>query len=171
MVGMGEPDTEMKGVAAGINLTIGAFVVDNLALHGDISWLDGIDPDFSAGGTIDASTSVTFQASSFHLGASYYLESLRAYATLGAGVGLARLTGYVRGEDDSVALVGREYAKVGPSLQLHLGKEWPVTRTWGMGVAAEYEFLSVSPRDDDGNLTIDAAHHFGLRFSATFSGS
>lgn len=171
LIGMGDPDTQMKGVAASANMAVGAFVVDSLALHADVSWLDALDPDFSASGTIDASTSATLQAGSFHLGASYYLASLRAYASLGVGVGIARLTGYVRGQDDAVALMGREYAKVGPSLQVQLGKEWPVGRAWGMGVGLEYEFISVEPRDDDGNVTIDVAHHVGLRFSATFAGS
>jgi hypothetical protein len=113
---------------------------------------------------------MNFQAGSFRLGAAYNLESLRALGSLGLGVGLAPITRYVHAVDDSVALAGREYGKVGPSLQLQLGKEWRVARAWGMGVAVGYEFLSVNPREDDGNVTIDIVHNWGVRFSATFAG-
>jgi hypothetical protein len=171
LLGKGDPDTEMKSASGGLGMAIGGFILKGFALHGDIAWVQGFDPDFSAGGTIDNRTSMNFHAASFHLGASYYLESLRAYASLGIGVGLARVTGYLHAEDDSVALAGTEYGKVGPSLQILLGKEWRVTKGWGMGVAAEYEFMTMDPTEDDGNLTIDIAHHWGIRFSGTFAGS
>jgi len=106
LLGKGDPDTEMKSFAGGLGMTIGAFLLDGFALHGDISLLHGFDPDFTAGGSIDNTTSLTFIASSFHLGASYYLAPLRLYGSLGFGVGIARMTGYVHAEDDSVLGLG-----------------------------------------------------------------
>jgi len=166
----GDPNTKLNGASGGFDLTMGGFILQDFALHADFGWIDVFDPDFSVDGNVLDSTSVMFQASTFRAGASYYFMPVRAYLTLGVGFAVAALTSYSynANSDNNVTLVGREYTKVGPSFAAEIGKEFPVSPFWGMGVAAHYELLSVPPGDDHSKATIDFAQQLSLRFIATF---
>jgi hypothetical protein len=166
--GHGDPKTELTGASAGFNITLGGFVVDQLALHADVGWMNTYDPTFTANGTTLNQTSVIFQASTFRVGASYYFQPLRVYATAAGGFGIAALTSYTWLSDGSVGLVGKEYTKVGPSFAAEIGKEFGVSPYWGLGAAVHYEFLSVPPGDNHDRVTISMAQQISLRFLATF---
>ena len=166
----GDPNTKLNGGAGSFDLTMGAFVAQNLAIHADFGWFDVFDPDFSVDGQVVDSTSVLFQASTFRAGASYYFMPARTYLSLGAGFAAAALTSYSYSDtsDKNVSLVGREYTKVGPSFAAELGKEFEVTPQWGLGVAAHYELLYVPPNDNHARATVELAQQIGLRFIATY---
>jgi hypothetical protein len=166
--GHGDPNTELTGVSAGFEATLGGFILQNFALHADVGWMNTYNPDFTVDGTTLTSTSVIFQASTFRVGASYYFQPIRVYASLSAGFGVAALTAYSWLSDGSVGLVGTEYTKVGPSFAVEVGKEFELSDYWGLGLAAHYEFLSVDPGDDHSRVTIGMAQQISLRFLATF---
>ncbi len=166
--GHGDPNTELTGVSAGFTATLGGFILQNFALHADVGWMNTYDPDFTVDGTTLTSTSVIFQASTFRVGASYYFQPVRVYASLSGGFGVAALTAYSWLSDGSVGLVGTEYTKVGPSFAAEVGKEFELSPYWGLGLAAHYEFLSVDPGDDHSRVTIGMAQQVSLRFLATF---
>ncbi|HEX2671740.1 MAG TPA: hypothetical protein VHM25_12750 [Polyangiaceae bacterium] len=166
----GDPNTKLNGGAGGFDLTMGGFVLQNLALHADFGWFNVFDPDFSVDGHVLDSTSVLFQASTFRAGASYYFMPVRTYLSVGAGFAAAAVTSYSYSDtsDRNVTLVGREYTKVGPSFAAEVGKEFAVSPQWGLGVAAHYELLSVPPNDDHAKATVELAQQIGLRFIATY---
>jgi hypothetical protein len=166
--GHGDPKTELTGASAGFGLTLGGFVIDKLALHADVGWMNTYDSDFSVNGTTLNQTSVIFQASTFRVGASYYFQPLRVYASLAGGFGVAALTSYTWLSDGSVGLSGKEYTKIGPSFAAEVGKEFDVSPYWGLGLAVHYEFLSVPPGDNHDRVTISTAQQISLRFLATF---
>lgn len=166
----GDPNTKLTGASGGFDLTLGGFLLQNLAVHADFGWIDVFDPDFTVDGNVLDSTSVLFQASTFRGGASYYFMPVRGYLSLSAGFAVASLTSYSYNSesDNQVTLVGREYTKLGPSFSAELGKEFPVSPFWGLGVAAHYELLSVPASDDHSKATVDFAQQLSLRFIATF---
>lgn len=166
----GDPNTKLNGASGGFDLTMGGFVLQNLAIHGDFGWFDIFDPDFTVDGKVVDSTSVVFQASTFRAGASYYFMPVRTYLSLGVGVAVAAITSYSYSDtsDRNVTLVGREFTKVGPSFAAELGKEFEVSPQWGLGVAAHYELLSVPPNDDHAKATLELAQQLSLRFIATY---
>jgi len=166
----GDPNTKLDGGSGGFDLAMGAFVLPNLAIHGDIGWFDVFEPDFAVDGNVLDSTSVVFQASTFRAGASYYFMPARTYLSLGVGFAAAALTSYSYSDtsDRNVTLVGREYTKVGPSFAAELGKEFAVSAQWGLGVAAHYELLYVPPSDNHAKATVELAQQIGVRFIATY---
>jgi hypothetical protein len=166
--GNGDPNTELTGASVGFNATLGGFVLQNFALHADVGWMNTYNPDFTVDGTALTSTSVIFQASTFRIGASYYFQPIRVYASLSGGFGVAALTAYSWLSDGSVGLVGTEYTKVGPSFAAEIGKEFELSSNWALGLAAHYEFLSVDPGEDHSRVTIGMAQQISLRFLATF---
>jgi Outer membrane protein beta-barrel domain len=166
--GNGDPNTELTGASVGFNATLGGFILQNFALHADVGWMNTYSPDFTVDGTTLTSTDVIFQASTFRVGASYYFQPIRVYASLSAGFGVAALTAYSWLSDGSVGLIGTEYTKVGPSFAAEIGKEFELSPTWALGLAAHYEFLSVDPGDDHNRVTIGTAQQISLRFLATF---
>jgi len=166
----GDPNTKLNGGSGGFDLTMGGFVLQNLALHADFGWFDVFDPDFSVNGNVIDSTSVVFQASTFRAGASYYFMPVRAYLSLGVGFAAAAITSYSYSDssDRNVTLVGREYTKVGPSFATEFGKEFAVSPEWGLGVAGHYELLFVPSNDDHSKATVELAQQLSLRFIATY---
>jgi hypothetical protein len=166
--GKGDPKTELTGASGGFTATLGGFVLNQLALHADVGWMNTYDPDFSVNGTVLDSTSVIFQASTFRAGLSYYFLPLRAYASAAGGFGVAVLSSYTWLSDGSVGISTSNYTKVGPSFAAEIGKEFEISPFWGLGLAAHYEFLSVPEGSDHAHVTISMAQQISLRFVAAF---
>jgi hypothetical protein len=170
MWGSGDADTGLQSAAGGFGMTMGAFLVRGLALHGDFTWVNGFDPDFWVDGNVDHTTDLIFQTSTFHAGVSYYSAPMRVFASLGVGVGFAMMTSYYYSPDYSITASTAEYSNAGPAFQIQLGKEWPLGRFWGLGVVVDYQYLHVNVKEDDARIVIDDAQQLGLRFVATFAG-
>jgi hypothetical protein len=170
MWGSGDADTGISSAAGGFGVTMGAFLTKGLALHGDFNFQNGYDPDFYlTDGSVDHETNLVFQTSTFHAGLSYYSEPMRLYGSLGVGVGVALLsTLYYL--DEGVTVAGTEYTNAGPAFQLQVGKEWPISRYWALGVAVDYQYLHVNVGEDDARIVVDDLQQLGLRFVGTFAG-
>lgn len=170
MWGSGDPDTGLQSAAGGFGFTMGAFAFRNLAFHGDFSWSNGFDPDFWVDGNVDHETNLIFQTATFRAGATYYSAPMRLYGTLGVGVGMAMMTSFYYLGDGSVTAAASEYSKAGPAFIIQVGKDWEVSRFWGLGLAVDYQYLHVNVDDDDARIVFDDAQQLGLRFVATFAG-
>lgn len=140
-------DLAIKGGAIGFNLELGYAIVENFILHGRLGGTSVASPDIELGdvtveGTDDDVSSVF---SGLGVGATYYFMPVNVYVT-GALTASALAI-----QEDGETLTDTD---LGPALHLGVGKEWWVSRNWGIGVGAEVVFGRIrSEGNDDWDVT------------------
>jgi hypothetical protein len=147
----------LSGTAGDLDVAVGAVVLPNLAVHGNLfGWtasdmkveFNGVDvgPDLPADVT----------AAGFGAGLTYYLMPANVYLSGTLGSGTLEIEGqHVRGETDS-----------GVFLQFSLGKEWWVSDGWALGVAGGTTYHNFNDPDVDHDWS---GWSYTLRFSATMN--
>ena len=155
----GPGDTELYDLAGDSNFAIGGIVGKNLALHGTFwGWLVN-DPDVEVNGDDVGELNGDLTMSAFGAGVTYYFMPSNLYLTGSFGIG------HLGFESDS-ALVPDGDTEWGPVLDMGLGKEWWVSRNWGLGLAGALGFHSFDDPDFSENWS---GVSFAVRFSATFN--
>jgi hypothetical protein len=146
---------KLSGVAADINLAIGAIVAPNLALHGTLfGWLIS-DPDAELNNE-SGSLNGDLNLNAIGAGLTYYIMPANVYLSGSVGIGkLSFDAGDGTGESDA-----------GPVVDFTLGKEWWVGRKWALGVAAALGLHSIPEKGVDENWS---GASFAVRFSATMN--
>ncbi len=123
----------------------------------------GIDPAVEVGGTSFDGTGATADWLGYGGGLTYYTLPVNAYLTAAVGAATFTIEGG-RSGGGTVSVSTRS----GLSLQFAAGKEWWVSKEWGLGVALQY-ILSRLPDKGAGSDITWKASSFGLLFSATFN--
>jgi hypothetical protein len=146
-------------LVVGLGVDVGGTVAENLIvrgrLRGAVSYYR--DNDFGS--------DVLFSFGTLGLGVDYYFMPINIY--VGGTVSLAGIT---RADDDRV-----NRSKAGMGLDLDVGKEWWISRRWGIGIALRATYIDVAPANILAASRIDAtdarlrSFHVGLQFSATFN--
>jgi hypothetical protein len=154
---IGETDQEVSARTADVNVAIGGMVTPNLAIHGTLfgwSWFTP-HPEISLYGSSETLVS-NVSLESIGVGLTYYIMPINTY--ISGSIGAAGLTfdkGYTRGETD-----------MGPAIDLTMGKEWWVSDSWGLGVAAGFGYHSVPERGEEGDWT---GWSLGIRFTSSYN--
>lgn len=148
-------DFEFDGFTFDGELSVGAMLRENLAMHGTFfNWLV-INP------TVQSERSNTDVAhTGFALGSTYYIMPANLFFSLRVGGGWMRqqraFGGYQQAAKTNFGLAGG----------VGLGKEWWVSDGWGVGVAGSLDFHSLPAADSDGTFN---GRSFAIRFSATYN--
>jgi hypothetical protein len=148
--------TKMSGATADLNFAVGAIVAPNLALHGTVfGWLiSKPDVEFQDLGVATANADVSLSA--LGAGLTYYLMPVNLYVSGSVGTGkLSVDTGHVSGDTD-----------YGFVLDLTVGKEWWVGKSWGLGAAGAFGYHTVPDGQLDGSWS---GPSFALRLTATYN--
>jgi hypothetical protein len=146
----GASERRMSGLSAMFSVDLGGALNDQVSLHGRFASAALSDPDYEVDG-VDRGELSGLRANAFLLApaVTYYLMPANVYLTGAAGLSWINL-------DD--AQEERRWSESGLGFNLDLGKEWWVSRNWGMGVAGRFWFSYFDYRDE------------GRRFEETFTG-
>ncbi len=118
----------VSGVSGDFNLTLGGAVAENLIVGGFLWFERSVNPTVSGGGASYSTSNLSVQASGIGAEVIYYVMPANFYFT--GSLGVSRLStelGSYSGSTD-----------VGPLLRLGIGKEWWVSRHWGVGIAGRF---------------------------------
>jgi hypothetical protein len=148
------------GAAGFFAFHLGLALAENIILYGAMNSYAASNPDYTLNGaSIPTTDSSTIGISSYGGGLILYIESLNAYIGADIGTATTRFTvGSVKAN-----------SKSGLGINVQLGKEWWVSKNWGLGAALFYHYSSM---DDDvtGNVIPRITNNvFGLAFSATYN--
>lgn len=137
-----DEDLAIKGGGAGINAEIGGALTRNLILYGKLFGTSAPNPDIEVGDiTVEGrDESVSHNYGAVGVGLTYYLMPANVYLSGALAFGQLSITQ----DGDDVA-----ETDVGGSLHLGIGKEWWVSKNWGLGVGAELALGRVPEKNND----------------------
>lgn len=156
-----------KGSGDLFDLKIGWAVKENLILH-----LTGISysmPGPTVITTVNNNSTTTKTSSSYNIGEAfdgigmtYYLMPSNVF--LSGSLGLGQFV--VSGNENSL---GNGKTNAGFSMQLKLGKEWWVSKNWGLGVGLAYSKTNLNSTPASGLPEELHSSRFGILFNTTFN--
>jgi hypothetical protein len=153
---IGNSDSKFAGAAGLSSLAIGGSVAPNFALGAESFAVVLSEPKLTANGTEYATKSGTsVNTAGLGLMGTYYFVPSNVY--LSGTLGFARTTVEVPN-----TLATRTDSGIGGNVKV--GKEWPVSQDWTLGVAGHVIFATVTDADDKAVSTTA----FGVAFSATY---
>jgi hypothetical protein len=151
--------TTVGGGGLSLGAAVGGVIARNLILYGAVFETDTVNPDVQVGGTSMASQIGRVSLQGIGPGVAYYFERINLY--LSGTLALSRFWTY-DGNGNQL-----DTSKIGLGLDLQVGKEWWVSRDWGLGIAAQLVGSSMKDQSDP-TLTWSAGA-FSLLFSATYN--
>ncbi len=163
---------DMSGIGGLFDFKIGGAIKENLILHATLlsNSLAGpkitattgsaITSDQLAAGSFKTSNQLTIGESMFGGGVTYYTPS-NLFVSGSLGLGNFTLT-----DQENNYSASTEH---GLSFQLKAGKEWWVSRRWGLGAAITYGKTSVDSKPSNDLREIVNSNRFGILFSATLN--
>lgn len=153
-----ELQLDVSGSGGSFDLALGAAVKPNLILYAELFDDIAVGPRIEVagfGGTANDDTSAGVVA--FGVGVAYYLMPVNVYF---AGTLAAARVAYEDPDD-------RGSSELGPGISLKVGKEWKVSRKWGIGIGGQLFFGTMKEKDSDSiEYRATAA---ALVFSATYN--
>jgi hypothetical protein len=151
--------TNYVGGGSSTGIAIGGVIARDLILYGAAFGTSTSNPDKQVGGVSVAGDLGDIGVGAIGPGVAYYFEHINLY--LSATFGLAGFTAHDNGgfKVDS--------SRSGSAFELMLGKEWWVSRNWGMGIAGELFTASLKDKNVPG-LTWSAGAA-SILFSATYN--
>jgi len=154
----GVTETE-TGVGPTLAIAVGGVLVPNLVLYGEFSATIVSDPHYDNGSTSGTASGVDETLASIGPGVAYYLDG-NMYLS---GTLLFSKISYSDSNDSSNSVDGTNF---GIGLGLTFGKEWWVSRDWGVGVSGQLSLSSMKDANVDTRWTGISA---SVLCSATFN--
>jgi hypothetical protein len=157
-------EVTFKGGVGAYDLKIGGAVSENLILSFDIIGSNMPGPDIESGsGTFETDEDIVLGSGSIGLGMTYYFMPVNVFLSGTLGVGKLRLREAPLDDDID--------SETGLALHFKVGKEWWVSRNWGLGVSGGYGFLGVkNPPDNGADYQGEyASHRFYILFNTTYN--
>lgn len=153
---IGNSTLEMSGGTSNLDLKIGGTVVRNkLIVSGDFIGVRMLSPKTTVGSFDLGRDDGEGQQGLLGLGVTYYFMPVNLFLSGTLGVG-----GFTYVTSDTTYHTDR-----GPGFQFKVGKEWWVSKNWGLGVSMFFLRQHVSESNDrelDGRF-------FGFLFNTTFN--
>lgn len=151
-----------SGVGAIFDFKIGGAIKENLILHGSLmsSTMAGPEVKTSAGSG-KSSNNINLGEAMIGGGLTYYI--MPENISFSGSLGLGNFTVINNDTDVNVS------TERGISMQIKLGKEWFVSKKWGLGVAATYGKTSVNNTPGGGLQEKLNSNRFGIMFSASLN--
>jgi hypothetical protein len=151
--------TVVGGGGGAFGLAIGGVIAHNLILYGAFFESAAANPDVQVGGTSVASPIGDTDWQGIGPGLAYYYGPLNLY--FGGAIVMTRF--WMHDQNGNQL----DSSKAGLGLDLEVGKEWWVSRDWGLGIALRLAGSSMKDQNDP-TLTWSAGAGSVL-FSATYN--
>ena len=161
-VAAGDFDYKYKGTGALFDFKIGGSRKENILLHATLVSSSLVGPKLYAEGTsLKLPDEISIGEGMFGVGFTYYVMPQNILLSASAGIGYFTLS-------DTKNNVNISTDK-GFSFQLKAGKEWWVSRRWGLGIGVTYNRTSLTNRPGDGITELLGSNNISLLFNATFN--
>lgn len=156
-----EGEYDMTGTGVSFDFKIGGAVTENVILHATLlsSSLNGPKVKNTSGQFAKTSNNLMMGESLLGGGLTYYFMPLNAFVSGSAGVAYFNI--------DNQDINYKASTDPGFGFQLKAGKEWWVSKRWGLGVAAFYGHSSVDNQPSNTLREKLTSNRFGILFSAT----
>jgi hypothetical protein len=151
--------TNYSGGGSSTGIAIGGVIAHDLILYGAAFGTSTSNPDKQVAGVSTTGDLGNIGVGAIGPGVAYYFEHLNLYVS--GTFGLAAFTA----NDNSGLKV--DSSRSGAAIELMLGKEWWVSRNWGLGIAGELFTASLKDKNVPG-LTWSAGAA-SILFSATYN--
>jgi len=148
-----------SGLGATYGAAFGGTIAPNLILYGEFLGTSVTNADLSYGGVTQTYSGTDLTLVGFGPGIAYYVEPVNLYLS-----GTLTFTQVSFSDTYSGYPVGD--TNLGIGLSLMVGKEWWVTRDWGVGIAGQIHVASMGDPSYDSRLRAAA---FSMLFSATYN--
>ncbi|HCT30078.1 MAG TPA: hypothetical protein DIW31_04975 [Bacteroidales bacterium] len=159
MVGIGTLD--FTGTGAQFDFKIGGAVSENFILHASLISSSIPGPKVSGGGeSTTLSNNLSIGESMIGGGFTYYFMPANFF--ISSSIGSGNFTIIDSKNDINIS------TKRGLSLQLKVGKEWWVSKNWGLGISLTYGKTKLTNKADGIEEKLNSSR-FGILFNATFN--
>jgi hypothetical protein len=146
---------EVSGPCGDLDIAIGGVVRRNLALHGSLWGFAITDDEVDTTGALLPGGS-DFNMSAVGFGITYWFMPINMYLSPALGIGSVTLQ-----------RPGSDFqSDPGIAFMVTLGKEWWVSRGWGLGLAGGLGLHSI---EGEGTTEDWRGSNLAVRFSATFN--
>lgn len=155
------PDYHFKGIGAAFDFKIGYALVENLILHATLASKSMLGPEVSSNGyTETASGDISIGETMIGGGLTYYIMPVNIFCSGSIGLGNVSIE---NSEKDM-----RVASEKGFAMQVKIGKEWWISRRWGLGFALAYERTKLTNNPPGDVKELIDSNNFGIHLSATF---
>lgn len=159
---VGDYNLMFKGTGAQFDFKIGGAIKENLILHATITSNTMTGPEITSGGSSqNTSNNLTLGETMMGGGITYYV--MPANISLSGSLGIGNFT-LIDGDNDSSISTDRGF-----SMQLKVGKEWWISKRWGLGVAVTYGKTKLTNTPGGGVEELMNSNNFGILFNATLN--
>ena len=149
----GRRDTlSLSGGGIGMEVRLGVAIVENWILSGDVITGSIVNPRLAVNGArAGTSTDTTGSLGVVGLGLTRYFDPSNIFVS--GTVGYGGLLVFSQGTDEDLA------DSDGLILQLMFGKEWWVSRNWGLGLSLNYQAAGVGTRNQAIQVLFSATYN------------
>jgi hypothetical protein len=159
---IGDYNYKFRGTGAQFDLKIGGAVKENLILHATFTSNMMAGPEITSGGSSqNTSNNITLGETMMGGGITYYV--MPANISLSGSLGIGNFTLIDNDNETSVS------TDRGFSIQLKVGKEWWISKRWGLGVAVTYGKTKLTNTPGGGVEELMNSNNFGILFNATLN--
>lgn len=158
----GQTDINYNGSGPVMDLKIGGAIKENLILHATLTTNYMSGPKISSNdGSQKASNNFMIGEDFTGGGITYYI--MPSNMLLSGSMGLGNFRRMDLDADTSVS------SDKGFGFQLKVGKEWWVSRRWGLGIALSYSKINVRNNPESGVEELINSDNLGIYFNATLN--
>lgn len=158
-------DLKSTGGAFMHSVAVGGAVSPNLALGADLFGFNMQEPRQEWAGSAYDTKNFGIRVSGIGFNVTNYFMPANVY--LSGSLGLVKVMRSRWSSSGSTQSVTSEESSNGFGLSLMVGKEWMVSREWGLGVAGQ--FVGASTKKTENGIDVDASSSaLGVLFSATY---
>lgn len=153
---------DFKGTGAVFDLKIGGAIKEDVILHAALISKSMSGPEITSNGTSqNTSNNLSIGEAMIGGGMTYYLNPSNIF--LSGTIGLGSFTLIDLDNETSVS------TDRGFSMQLKVGKEWWVSKKWGLGIAVTYGKCKLVNTPGGGVEEFMDSNNFGILFNATLN--
>ena len=150
-----------SGAGVSYGAAFGGAVVPNLIVYGEVLGTTIVNADYSQGGVAQGSSLTDLSLFGVGPGLAYYFEPINLYLS-----GTLTFTRVSFSDTGSGVSLGDTNWGVGVSLML--GKEWWVSRDWGLGIAGQFHLASMGDTVQGYDTRLQT-FVFSVLFTATYN--
>jgi hypothetical protein len=150
-----------SGLSTHLGAAFGGVVAPNLVIYGEFIFATVSNASLSEGGVTQSYSGTNLDVFGFGPGIAYYFEPINLYLS-------GTLTFTQVSFSDTYYGYSQGDTNFGLGVSLMLGKEWWVSRDWGIGIAGQFHLASMGDSVAGYNTDLRVAS-FAALFSATYN--
>lgn len=155
-------DFRFKGTGGVFDFKIGAAIKENIILHATLLSSSMSAPQVSSKGkTEKAPSSLTLGEAMIGGGLTYYHQALNIFFSGSIGLGNYTLI-------DDAANISISTDR-GFAMQIKIGKEWWISKRWGLGIAFTYGKTNLNNKPSPAVNELMDSNNFGILFNASLN--